>query len=679
MINQKPSIPESLLLRKIPWGPIGKQVYQRTYSHDYSDGGKESWPETVVRAVDGNLGLVSPRFHEEGEREKLIELMMNFSLIPGGRHIYASGLKGRQYLSNCHVSGYDKNDPTRHFTFLFDQLMMGGGVGANYSNRYLDTLPPVSNSIDLHIVCRSDHPDITEFQDLLSQHKSSVWEAESFVVEDSREGWTRALGHMLSEVFSGSSGESSVIIDVSNVRRRGSPLVTSGGIACGPGPLVQMLTNVCKVINGCVGTFLRSLDVMSIDHYLADCVVAGGKRRSSRMSVKNWADHDIFEFINCKRVDGSHWTTNISVEVDDAFFKAYESNEKQAHDVARQVTLGMRLNGEPGYWNRSLSMVGESENGDVYSPNPCGEIALNPWENCNLGSINMGAFTNRRSSEMKEAMRLLTRWLIRATNGDMPHPEQKDVVEKNRRIGAGLMGFHEYVAMRGIKYSKVADSIEIRALLNDLKTVSVSESKSYSRQLGIPEPVKHTCIAPTGTTALLPGTTSAIQCMMAPWFKRLVRYSSDDPELKVKKSEGYESFVDEDSKNTEYIVYWCEDPLVAKVRAAGMEPKEILEGQSEIGFEASLKVQAMVQECFADNAISFTINLEPESMPTEEEMEHALISNLKRLKGTTVFPNKSRRNNPIQPVTKAQFDSYSGPKEIAQIEDECKGGACPVK
>lgn len=678
MISQKPSIPESVQLRKIPWGPIGKQVYQRTYSHDYADGTKETWAETVVRAVDGNLGLVSPRFHEDGEREKLIDLMMSFALIPGGRHIYASGLKGRQYLSNCHVSGYSKDDPTRHFTFLFDELMMGGGVGSNYSNRYLSALPPVSSCIDLHVVCRSDHPDLPEFQELLSQHKSSVWAADTFVVEDSREGWTKAVGHMLSGAFSKFTGESVVVIDVSNIRRRGSPLVTSGGIACGPGPLVQMLTNVSKVVNGCVGSTLRSLDVMSIDHYLADCVVAGGKRRSSRMAVKNWKDSDIFEFINCKHVDGSHWTTNISVEVDDEFFLAYEYGDKHARDVARQVTMGMRLNGEPGYWNRSLSSVGESGE-DVYSPNPCGEIALNAWENCNLGSVNMGAFVNRRTSDMKEAMRLLTRWLIRATNGDMPHDEQREVVQRNRRIGAGLMGFHEYLAMRGVKYSKCADSVEVRALLNDLKSVSVSESKSYSKQMGIPEPIKHTCIAPTGTTALLPGTTSAIQCMMAPWFKRLVRYSSDDPELRIKKSEGYESFVDEDSKNTEYIVYWCEDPLVAKVRAAGMDPKEVLEGQSQIDFDTSLKIQAMVQECFADNAISFTINLEPDSIPGEEEMEYSLIKNLKRLKGTTVFPNKSRRNNPIQPVTKAQFDAYTGPKEIAQIEDECKGGACPVR
>ena len=67
------------------------------------------------------------------------------------------------------------------------------------------------------------------------------------------------------------------------------------------------------------GRRFSSEDAMSLDHTLAACVIAGGKRRSSRMSVKNWKDHDIFEFINCKRNDGVHWTTNISVEIDNDF------------------------------------------------------------------------------------------------------------------------------------------------------------------------------------------------------------------------------------------------------------------------------------------------------------------------------------------------------------------------
>ena len=677
---QKPVVPSSIADRKVPWGPLGRQVFQRTYSHKFEDGTKESWQQAIVRAVDGNLGLVSPRFIEEGEREKLLDLLFDFSVIPGGRHLYASGIQGRQYLSNCHVAGYDDKDPTQHFTFLFDQLMMGGGVGANYSNRYVDKIPKVGSSIDLHVICDPSHPDIAEFDGMLSKHVSDKGDAEVYRVEDSREGWTAALGYMLRHVFDviHEGLETVVVIDVGGIRRRGSPLKTSGGIACGPGPLVQMLTNVSKVINGAVGAFLTSLDVMLIDHALADCVVAGGKRRSSRMAVKNWKDNDIFEFINCKQVDGTHWTTNISVEVDEEFFTKYKYGDKKAKDVARQVVLGMRANGEPGFWNRGRSQMGERTADQVYCPNPCGEIILNMWENCNLGSLNMGPFASRPLSAMIEASRILTRWLVRATYGDTPHQCQRDVVDQNRRIGVGLMGFHEYIALRGIKYSKSHDDAGLRTTLFAMKSAVCAESAKYALQLGIPEPIKHTCVAPTGTTAMLPGTTSGIQCMMSPWFKRLVRYSSDDPELAIKKSDGYQTFPDEDAKNTEIVVYWCEDPIVAKVRAAGEDPSTVLEGQSQIDFASSLRIQTMFQECFADNAVSFTVNLEPDSMPSEEAMESVLMEHLHRLKGTTVFPNKSRKNNPIQPVTKEEFDRYNGPKETYQVEDVCKG-ACPIK
>ncbi len=165
---------------------------------------------------------------------------------------------------------------------------------------------------------------------------------------------------------------------------------------------------------------------------------------------------------------------------------------------------------------------------------------------------------------------------------------------------------------------------------------------------------------------------------MSPWFKRLVRYAGDDPELAIKKLEGYEVFKDEDADNTEIVVYWCEDPLVTKVRNAGFVPEEILEGQLDIEFSDSLNVQMMLQQHFADNAISYTINILPEKMPPEDEMEDMLIKALPYIKGTTVFPERSRKNSPIQPITKSQFDAHEGRKEITQVEEECKG-ACPIK
>jgi ribonucleoside-triphosphate reductase len=678
LMSKKGQLPEQFQNVRIPWGPIGENVYKRSYSQVMESGKKETYQDTVVRAVDGNLSLVPPTMIEADERDKLIGLMLSFAVIPAGRHLNASGMKNRQYLFNCHAAGWDADEPSAHFGFTFDELMMGGGVGSNYSNRYIEKMPEVAHTIDLHIICDPAHPDHHEFAHLLSKHDGAK-ESNTLTVDDSREGWVECPVAILKSAFNQSDRGSEVVwtFDVSNIRRRGSPLKTSGGIACGPGPLVSMLRDFVSHLNGCIGRALTSLDAMTLDHNIAACVVAGGKRRSSRIAVKNWNDHDIFEFINCKREDGVHWSSNISVEVDDEFFKAYKQGGKWARDVMRAVVLGKRNNGEPGIWNRSLAMKGEREPEKMFCPNPCGEIGLQMWENCNLGHVNLEYFARKPKAEMFEAFRLMTRWLVRATFGDIPQARQREVVDRNRRIGVGFFGYHAYVALRGGKYSSSWKDPSIHTMLMSAHGVVQAEALTYSSANGIPCPVKNTTLAPTGTVVLMPGTTSSGQCMMTPWGKRLVRYSVDDPELAVKRAEGYEVFPDDDAKNTDIVVYWFEDPLVAKVRAAGWDPGEILEGQYDVSFSDSLNVQKMFQELYADNSISFTINMLPEKMPNEEEMEALLMEALPSLKGTTVFPEKSRKNSPIQPVTKEQFESFTGRKETIQVEDVCKNG-CPV-
>ena len=316
----------------------------------------------------------------------------------------------------------------------------------------------------------------------------------------------------------------------------------------------------------------------------------------------------------------------------------------------------------------------------MYCPNPCGEIGLHEWEACNLGHVNMEHFVGMLGShiKMEEAFRLMTRWLIRATFSDLPQPRQREVVDRNRRIGVGFMGFHAWMARNGVKYSECYKTEWVVKLLQKMRSRVEHEAYRYSQQLGIPVPAKNTALAPNGTGPLMPGTTPSGQAMMAPWYKRLVRYSSMDPELAVKKLEGYEVFPDPDAKNTEIVVYWCEDPLTAKVRAAGFDVGEILEGQYDIPFDASLQVQAMLQRVWADNAVSYTINLPADFKMSEEEMEKSMMAVLPYLKGTTVFPNKSRKNSPFQPITRAEFEAYQGHKEIFQVEVECTSG-CPIK
>jgi adenosylcobalamin-dependent ribonucleoside-triphosphate reductase len=231
--------------------------------------------------------------------------MTDFKIIPGGRHLWASGVKGRQYLFNCHVSHWGEA-VTDHFSFTFLRLMEGGGVGANYSNRYLEQYVNIQGHANktfwkghvepynLHIVCDSEHPDYQTMKDagLLSAEYVSDWDG-CYAVDDSREGWADALTDLISTYYRPAKNQNRVF-DVSRVRPRGAKLHTFGGTASGPAPLAQMLHEVTDVMNARIGAKLDGIGAMEIDHAIATCVVSGGVRRSARMSIMHWADPQIF-------------------------------------------------------------------------------------------------------------------------------------------------------------------------------------------------------------------------------------------------------------------------------------------------------------------------------------------------------------------------------------------------
>lgn len=366
-------------MSEINWGPTGKLVYERTYSRTKPDGSRETWPETVERVVDGNLALVDKRYRISGEREDLIRLMTEFKILPAGRHLWASGVKNAQHLFNCWVSGWTEK-PSDHFEFTFMRLMEGGGVGANYSNHYLEQYPPVQQELYVHIVCDPDHPDYEAMKEagLLSTEYDPDW-AGAFEVEDSREGWAAALVDLIDTHYREDVSHYQRVYDVSNIREQGRRLKTFGGTASGPAPLARMLIDVCEIFSEGYLQRITGMDAMKIDHAIAQCVVAGGVRRSARMSMMHWADPQIWEFIDCKSASGDHWTTNISVEVDQEFWDRV--NEKGAEQrfalsrtadalaVLKALSEGAVRNGEPGMWDSSLSNIGEPNR--VVCTNPC--------------------------------------------------------------------------------------------------------------------------------------------------------------------------------------------------------------------------------------------------------------------------------------------------------------------
>lgn len=685
------------------FGPTGETVYERTYQRVKPSGDREAWLDTVTRVVDGNLSLVPEKHRMPGERERLIELMYDFKILPAGRHLWASGVPGRQYLFNCHVSGWGPK-LSDHFEFTFMRLTEGGGVGANYSSRFLAPYGAPLRSLAVHVVCDPEHPDYAAMKaaGVLSADYSHEWGG-AFPVEDSREGWAAAMVDLLDTYYRPDVRHTDRVYDVSRVREEGAPLRTFGGTASGPRPFARMMLDVAQVMNGAADwthevDHLTPLEAMEIDHAIAECVVSGGNRRSARMAMVEWDDPFIFDFIRCKTDTGKHWTTNISVVINDQFitalnnFKDWGSHatfvpEAHAGRVHRAVVAGMLDNGEPGYWNISLSNVGEPN--EVIATNPCGEIALEPWENCNLGHVNLDAFAPTSTAEepdMKailEAHELMTRFLIRATYGDVNDPKQAEALARNRRIGVGHFGVQGFLAKRGFRYSAVPKLFGFRMELRMMKRAVYEAATAYSHDLRIPVPVKMTTVAPTGTIAKMPGVTEGIHPIYARHFIRRVRFSLVDP-VQAERVNGFyaqgysvETDVYDKSGNTVVVEFPTKEKLVEEVEALGL-PAELVEAADEIGFADMLAFQSMYQECYADNAVSFTVNVLPGKLD-QGQAEETLKRFLPELKGTTVFPDLTRPQSPYERITAADYEAAVAKTVDASYDEACASGACPVR
>ena len=569
--------------------------------------------------------------------------------------------------------------------------MKGGGVGANYSNDYIDRYPALKSKVNVRCYIPPEYEDedirICVSRKLIEVDSEGkpVYPPPQYVegsmrVQDSREGWYKALNRVL-EAYLTDVPVQYLQFDLSMLRPKGHIIKQFGGVASGPWALAKLLKDVSQYLNTRVGHKLTSLDWMMVDHLIAACVVAGNIRRSARMSIKHWRDPDIFDFINCKKDVNLHWSTNISVETDTDFWNQISSMDgpvngaamitwAQAHAVLEKVAEGMLTNGEPGIVNTSLASVGET--GDVRSSNPCGEIFLEEFENCNLGHVNIGGSFD--SISRRDSFRLMQRYLIRATFGDITDPEQREVVDRNRRTGVGIFGFQAWLNKNGIRFSEAAEDISVKHALKDWKNICRVTASGYAKELGIPEPIKVTTIAPTGTIAKLSGTTEGMHPIFARYFLRRVRYDASDSKVQAMYALGYSVEKDLASENTAVVTFPVEDILMAEVPEAY---RDLVEDVSEISFETMLSVQRMLQECYVDNAIAVTINVEPGKYSVEW-IQDCLQAYGPFLKGVTIMPEISRPQMPYERMTKEEFLA-TGVGKVGQSEMDCVTGACPVK
>lgn len=669
------------------WGPIGETVYQRTYSRDLPDHDRrEVWAETVRRVVLGSLGFVDERHWLPGEAAELFGLIYTFHASPAGRHLWVTGT-GASNTRNCFFSGYEEM-PSVHSSWLGMQLFLGGGVGSSYATDLIQVTKPILGNLEVRITCHEDHADYAEVVlaagDLFDIAVDV--EGETVVrVADSREGWCETWATIMDSPTV--EGTHRFLFDVSDVRPFGAPLA-SGGQASGPGPLTQAIRKVTAVVQGATGRRLRGLEYADIDHAIAESVVAGGTRRSARMSLMHWADTDIFEFISMKADGMSHFTTNISVETDNEFNRALNdpAHPQYAHanQVLTAVAEGMAINGEPGFVDTEAHSIGEPAR--IRGVNPCAEIGLNPFESCNIGSVNVGAFGTDFHGALR-AFELMARFLYRAT--EKPHDDERSAAIEavNRRIGLGVLGFQPWLAAHGVKLSQFAINTEMRRQMTEFRKAARRAADALADSLGTPRSIKVTAVAPTGSISQLSGTTAGIAAVYAARFIRRVRYSVTDPQIPTLESQGYVIFDDPYAANTKVVEFPVQDGILDRF------DEGLIEDSFDLDFEQFMSMVKAVQDTLLGgtdgNAVSATAQIPANTDPLE--LEAALRRHIgSGLKGITVFPDLS--NIPAAPLSRLTKDEYlSRLAEIdetaafyaeltdSNVDGSCASGACPVK
>lgn len=454
--------------------------------------------------------------------------------------------------------------------------------------------------------------------------------------EDTREEWSAVTWRAMSCLMTGGG----IGIDYSNLRPAGRPLSRTGGTASGPLPLMSAINEIGRN------------------------VMQGGSRRSAIYASLNWKHEDIPAFLTAK-----NWSpeikslkdqdfnfpapldmTNISVNYDDAaLVGGLENNPVFLQNVRQAMETG-----EPGF---SFNF-GSKQNETLR--NACTEVTSEDDSDvCNLGSINLGNISSLE--EFQSIVSLASKFLVCGTlRADLPYHKVYKVREKNRRLGLGLMGIHEWLLQRGMSYEVTPELHEWLAVYRDESKRAADE---HCDRLFISRPAAYRAIAPTGTIGILASTSTGLEPLFAVAYKR--RYLTDGTKWKY-----------------EYVVDATADRLIKEY---GIAPESIDTAYKlSNDYERRIKFQADIQD-YVDMSISSTINLPAWGTKDNNEgrvsdFAKVLARYAPRLRGFTCYPDGSRGG---QPITEVPYEEAMKHKGIVFTEhDVCDitghGGSCGV-
>jgi ribonucleoside-diphosphate reductase alpha chain len=495
---------------------------------------------------------------------------------------------------------------------------------------------------------------------------------------DSREGWGKTVSDVI--VISGTGG--GVGINFSPIRPRGTPVHGTGGSATGAVSLMQIIDAA------------------------GDVLKAGGGRRTALLFGLAHDHGDIVEFLD-KKLDLKQLTNaNVSIafvdEEPEQFFAKVKADEQHglkfagrtvktvpAREIWDRAIENMLKGGEPGFLN--IAFMNRMSNIAYYKPiictNPCGEVGLIEYDACCLGSLVLPRFISDKGNvnfkQLEQTIKVAVRFLDDVlTVNSYPLPKIGETVKGIRRLGLGVMGLHDMVLLKGLRYDSAEGLEFVDSVMRFIKNRAYEASIELAKEKGpfakfepekflkggfakaMLKPTIRTAIEkhgirncalltipPTGTTSIVCRTSSGIEPIFAPAYER--------------------RWFDGDTRKTEVVVH----PLFQQFIEEGRDVSHFV-GAHDISLKAHFEMQRCCQR-HVDNAVSKTINI-PQGT-SKDVLSDLLIEYLPELKGVTVYPDGSRENQPLTPLSIEQAMSAAGDRMVGAAPGSgCRGGTCDV-
>ncbi|WP_332881830.1 adenosylcobalamin-dependent ribonucleoside-diphosphate reductase [Methanosarcina horonobensis] len=445
----------------------------------------------------------------------------------------------------------------------------------------------------------------------------------------------------------------------SKIRPDGSPSASGTGTASGPVALMGLFNQATEIVK------------------------QFGRRRGANMGILDISHNDIIPFIRAKRTEGILSNFNISVMIPDAFMSLADEgrmneiwNSKtgaKVGEIFSEVVDGIWKNGEPGvlFYNRINRDNFTPSLGDIHATNPCGEEPLLPFESCNLGSINLSLFVEDGKinwDSLRETVGKAVRFLDNEIDVNVyPVPKIGEATRKTRKIGLGVMGFHDMLLKLGLPYNSTEALKLAEKLMGQINWAAVRESRKLAAEKGsFPEhensiwklPMRNatlTAIAPTGTISILAGCSAGIEPVFS-WVYRRTRTVEKEFMLVHPLFEAHFK-----PKLSESDYSWLLEHVYTHGTLKDIKNSKVVSGEEKKGYSGQPLILAGKLILTYRQPFSATAMQESQRLSIclqirkKEDIEKALIYAWKQgLKGLTIYRTGSRQHVVLS-LKKSQF------------------------